>query len=29
VKVLKAELDEVRAGVRAIFTRVLGQARAG
>lgn len=28
-KVLKAELDEVRAGVRAIFTRVLGEARKG
>ncbi|PZO03865.1 MAG: bifunctional glutamine-synthetase adenylyltransferase/deadenyltransferase [Hyphomicrobiales bacterium] len=28
-KVLRAELDEVRAGVRAIFTRVLGAARAG
>jgi glutamate-ammonia-ligase adenylyltransferase len=28
-KVLRAELDEVRSGVRAIFTRVLGAARAG
>jgi glutamate-ammonia-ligase adenylyltransferase len=28
-KVLRAELDEMRAGVRAIFTRVLGAARAG
>ncbi|MBX9873386.1 MAG: bifunctional [glutamine synthetase] adenylyltransferase/[glutamine synthetase]-adenylyl-L-tyrosine phosphorylase, partial [Beijerinckiaceae bacterium] len=28
-KVLRAELDEVRSGVRAIFTRVLGSARAG
>lgn len=28
-KVLRAELDEVRAGVRAIFSRVLGAARAG
>ena len=28
-RVLRAELDEVRAGVRAIFTRVLGAARAG
>lgn len=28
-KVLKAELDGVRAGVRAIFTRVLGEARKG
>ncbi|PTM38716.1 bifunctional [glutamine synthetase] adenylyltransferase/[glutamine synthetase]-adenylyl-L-tyrosine phosphorylase [Bosea sp. 124] len=28
-KVLRAELDEVRAGVRAIFTRVLNAARAG
>ncbi len=28
-KVLRAELDEVRSGVRAIFTRVLSAARAG
>ncbi|MFY8154522.1 MAG: hypothetical protein ACOVOI_20790, partial [Hyphomicrobiales bacterium] len=28
-KVLRAELDEMRSGVRAIFTRVLGAARAG
>ncbi|HEV7259699.1 MAG TPA: bifunctional [glutamine synthetase] adenylyltransferase/[glutamine synthetase]-adenylyl-L-tyrosine phosphorylase [Bosea sp. (in: a-proteobacteria)] len=28
-KVLRAELDEVRAGVRAIFTRILGAARSG
>jgi glutamate-ammonia-ligase adenylyltransferase len=28
-KVLKAELDEVRSSVRAIFTRVLGEARKG
>lgn len=28
-KVLKAELDEVRAAVRTIFTRVLGEARKG
>ncbi|MET3893176.1 glutamate-ammonia-ligase adenylyltransferase [Bosea sp. OAE506] len=28
-KVLRAELDEVRAGVRAIFNRVLGVARSG
>jgi len=28
-KVLRAELDEVRAGVRAIFTRILSAARAG
>jgi glutamate-ammonia-ligase adenylyltransferase len=28
-KVLRAELDEMRAGVRAIFTRVLSAARAG
>lgn len=28
-KVLRAELDEVRAGVRAIFTRILGAARGG
>jgi glutamate-ammonia-ligase adenylyltransferase len=29
IKVLRAELDEVRAGVRAIFNRVLGVARTG
>ncbi|HEY5797092.1 MAG TPA: bifunctional [glutamine synthetase] adenylyltransferase/[glutamine synthetase]-adenylyl-L-tyrosine phosphorylase [Bosea sp. (in: a-proteobacteria)] len=28
-KVLRAELDEIRAGVRAIFNRILGAARAG
>jgi glutamate-ammonia-ligase adenylyltransferase len=28
-KVLKAELDEVRGAVRAIFARVLGEARKG
>ena len=28
-KVMKAELDEVRSGVRAIFTRILSQAKAG
>jgi glutamate-ammonia-ligase adenylyltransferase len=29
VKVLRAEMDEVRGGVRAIFTRILGAARSG
>ena len=29
IKVLRAELDEVRAGVRTIFNRVLGVARSG